>query len=249
MDDAEILAQIGTVEHWYHRIEIRPGIVTPGTHASPQALQELNLPLDCSGRTALDLGTRDGFFAFELERRGAHVTAIDYMSSASTGFKVASDLLGSKVHFVQDNVYKVSPDTYGTFDIVLFLGLLYHLPDPLGALDIVRSVCRESLYIETQIIDHAVLLNDGSFRSLESLSPALKEIPLMQFYPDNSLHADYTNYWAPNASCLEAMLRETRFEVLERKIQGDRAVLQCKAVTDPTKSYLTAIARGSQYPV
>lgn len=97
MDAAEVRARIASVPHCYHRIEVRPGILTPGTNDSQTSLARLDLPVDCSGLSVLDIGTRDGFFAFELERRGARVLAVDYAPPAATGFAVAADLLGSKV--------------------------------------------------------------------------------------------------------------------------------------------------------
>lgn len=66
-DAAKAIADFG---RWYHRIELLPGLVTPGTNDSPEVLRRLDLPEDCSGLRILDFGTRDGFFAFECERCG-----------------------------------------------------------------------------------------------------------------------------------------------------------------------------------
>lgn len=242
--EAEILARIQSVPHWYHQIPIAPGITTPGINDSAAVLAMLELPADCTGMRVLDLGTRDGYFAFELERRGADVLAIDYMPAESTGFRVAADLLGSRVRFAQDNLYNVSVEKYGRFDMVLFLGLLYHLRDPLWALDIVRSVCTGTMYLETQVIDDAFLLPDGKFTTLEALAPALAAAPLMQFYPRNALNNDFTNYWAPNLRCLHDMVTEANFRPEATHVYGQRALIRAVAVTDEAVDYQRRIARG-----
>ena len=73
MSDEAVWARIHAIRHWYHRIEIKPGIVTPGINDATVTLAMLDLPDDATGLRVLDVGTRDGFFAFELERRGAEV--------------------------------------------------------------------------------------------------------------------------------------------------------------------------------
>lgn len=240
---SEILTRVASVSTWYHQIEVAPGIVTPGSNSSREVLGSLQIPPDCSGLSALDIGTRDGFFAFELEKRGARVTAIDYMQSSATGFDVAAELLGSKVTYIQESVYDISADKYGTFDVVLFLGVLYHLPDPLGALDIIRRVCRDTLYLETHVIDEALLLPNGEFATLDSVSPRLKDIPIMQFYPADVLKRDYTNFWAPNLMCLERMLVESGFSIVRKSLRGDRAIVQSRRGPEPRKSYYAQLAR------
>jgi len=239
-----IIEMIQSVKNWYHQIEIRPGIVTPGINNSAEVLKLLDLPEDCKGMRAIDLGTRDGFFAFELEKRGAEVIAVDYMPKDKTGFKVAAELLNSKVTYKQDNIYNLSKERYGEFDIVLFLGLLYHLPDPMKALNIVRTICKDELYLETHVIDNAFLLPDGNKISLSNISSKLEDIPIMQFFPRNSLNNDFTNYWGPNLKCMELMLMENNFLIIEKKLKGERAILKCKVGLDHILEYHRKISRG-----
>lgn len=246
--DSSIRKKIDSVPFWYHRIEIRPGIFTPGCSDPATTLRLLDFPKDCEGLRVLDIGTRDGFFAFELERRGADVLAVDYCAAEETGFSVAAELLDSKVVFRRENIYHLTVDRYGSFDMVLCLGLLYHLPDPMRALCSVRSLCRRLLYIETLVIDDGVLLPDGRSIPLTALSPKLSEIPLMQFYPGQVLNSDPSNYWGPNLKCLEAMLAENRFQVLWHKMNGNRTVLKCEAVENDNLTYHSNIAYGLQYP-
>ena len=222
---------IAGYKSWYHRIEVRPGIITPGANDSPLNLQMLQLPADCSGMRVLDIGARDGFFSFELERRGADVLAVDYMPAERTGFPIAAQLLGSRVVFRQANIYHLTPAEIGTFDLILFLGLLYHLPDPIRAMRIVRSLCTWRMYLETLVID--------------DLAPTA-DLPLMQFFPGASFNGDPTNYWGPNVRCVEAMLAETEFRVERVARVPKRALFQCAVVSNPDSAYYLSASDGSR---
>lgn len=242
LTDEEVRARIAGVAKWYHPIEIRPGIVTPGTNAADVVLKLLDLPDDCRGLRALDLGARDGYFSFELERRGADVVAVDYVDQSQTGFGVAAELRESRVRFVHRNIYALSADELGTFDIVLFLGLLYHLPDPLGSLEIARSLCRGVMCLESYAIDRALVV-DG----METRLPAdLAGLPLMQFYPARTLNDDPTNFWGPNLACLEAMVRETCFAVTSSHLVGNRAIVNCRVIDDEERRVQNGLARAGR---
>lgn len=233
MTDDEVRARIAAIPHWYHPIEVRPGIVTPGANAARLVLETLDLPADCRGLRALDLGTRDGFFAFELERRGAEVVAIDYVAKTDTGFALAAELLGSRVTYLQRNLYELTAAELGTFDVVLFLGLLYHLPDPLGALRIVRNLTARRMYLETLVLDFGAETND---------------LPLMRFFAGSSWAGDPTNYWGPNVRCVEDMLGESEFAARRVVRLGDRCVFACEAISRPAEAYYLEIATGRRVP-
>lgn len=233
MTDDEVRARIATVRRWYHPIELRPGIVTPGANAARLVLDALDLPPDCAGMRVLDIGTRDGFFAFELEKRGAEVLAVDYVGSGDTGFGVAADVLGSRVTYLQRNIYQLDTRELGTFDLVLFLGLLYHLPDPLGALRLVRDLTRKRMCLETLVLDFA--------------SPS-DELPLMRFFSGASWAGDPTNYWGPNVRCVEEMLAES--DLAPRRVVrlGDRCVFDCEMIPITEASLFMDIATGRAVP-
>jgi tRNA (mo5U34)-methyltransferase len=247
LSNEEIAQRFARVRNWYHQIEIRPGVVTPGVNQSSKVRDLLELPSDCTGLRVLDLGTRDGYFAFEMERRGAEVIAIDYVSMDETGFQLVAELLDSKVRYFQENVYNVTPARFGTFDIVLFLGLIYHLPDPLGALEVIRSVCTKELYLETQAIDQAFMLADGSLVPLDGVADVLANVPIMQYYAGKSLNDDPSNYWAPNAKCMEMMLVDSGFRLVMQKVVGPRAIFKCH-VTDNREAKWQSTQRGKQLP-
>ena len=244
LSDEELQQRIGSVPHWYHQIEIRPGLVTPGINHTAQVLPLLALPPDCSGLRVLDIGARDGYFSFEAERRGAEVLAVDYLPDTTTGFRVAAGMLGSKVEFRQENIYELHPSRIGRFDVVLCLGLLYHLPDPMQALGILRGLCTDLLCLETYVIDNELRMPDGSFQTMAEVAPILTSLPLMQFYAGASLNGDPTNYWGQNIECLKQMLAESNFRVQDQVLNHNRVVMNCRVNADPELDYLNRLARG-----
>jgi tRNA (mo5U34)-methyltransferase len=185
---------------WFHSIELAPGLVTPGLADTTSQIVRAHLP-DLNGKTVLDVGAWDGFFSFEAERRGAaRVLAVDTFAwqargeaTGKAGFELARRTLGSKVEDAEVEVLDLSPETVGVFDVVLFLGVLYHMRHPLLALERLRSVTRELLVVET----HVDLL--GLRR------------PAMAFYPGFELRGDWTNWWGPNPAAVIAMLEQAGF--------------------------------------
>lgn len=237
MDREEIERLVAEHGRWWHEIELAPGLVTPGDDSNRMKLpilDALGLPRDLRGKRALDIGCSDGYFAFELERRGADVVAIDFVPETYSGFATARKILGSRVDYRMDNVYNLTPESYGAFDVVLFLGVLYHLRKPLAALDAIRSVTREGaqLFVGTMLIDEYFLLPDGSTTTLDALDPRLKDVPLWQFYPGDSLNGDYTNAFAPNRRALEAALQEAQFRVDDFRIVSMGGYARATAVVD-----------------
>ena len=189
---------------WYHTIDLGNGIVTQGIDDTPVRLGQVQLPSSLRGKTVLDIGAWDGFFSFESERRGAaRVVAADYYSwhgsgwGAKAGFQLAREALGSKVEDVDIDVMDIAPERLGTFDIVLFLGVLYHLRHPLLAIEKIAAVTREMLILET-VVD---LVGLGR--------------PAMAFYPGRELNADPTNWWGPNQEAVIGMLKYAGFEEVQ----------------------------------
>jgi len=211
---------------WYHSIEIEPGLVTPGTHPLGelrQVLEHLKLPASLEGLSVLDIGAWDGFFSFEAERRGAErVVAYDLTPADYFGFATARALLGSAVDYVQGSAYELSREAVGSFDIVLCVGVLYHLRYPLLALDRIHDVCDGYMLLETHCLDNCVILDDGQATTLERIDPSLSRIPLYRFYPANELNGDYSNWFSPNRRALESGLRTAGFEPTLLSEWGDR---------------------------
>src|SRR5215212_10626501 len=126
---------------WWHSIDLGHGNVTPGVHKIEELRDNYNrlgLPSDLSGKRLLDIGCWDGFYSFEAERHGAEVVAVDVWRPET--FFIAHKALNSQVRFLETSVYELSREQVGSFDIVLFLGVLYHLQHPLLALQRVCEV-------------------------------------------------------------------------------------------------------------
>lgn len=234
-DQEQITAMIASIKHWYHQIELAPNIITPGINVSTAALKKLDamgLPKDLSGLRVLDIGCRDGFFAFEMEKRGAEVIGVDYASPTLTGFQVAAQILDSKVNYIVDNIYNLNAEKYGLFDVVLLLGVLYHLRNPLLALDQVRKVIKPGglLFVGSQLSD------DKTIRSLD--------VPVWQFYPRNTLNNDETNKWAPNLSGLKFVIEDAEFIAQDSMEFGNRGFVSAKAVINEVQQLFRALDSG-----
>jgi tRNA (mo5U34)-methyltransferase len=236
-DPIEIRKLIAGHGRWWHEIELAPGIVTPGDDSNRMKLPILDgigLPRDMRGLRALDIGASDGFFSFEMEKRGAQVLAMDFVPETYTGFATARKILGSNVEYHMDNVYNVSPERYGQFDVVLFMGVLYHLRKPLAALDAIRSVMKSGaqLFVGTMMIDEYFLLPDGTVSTLDAVNPLLKTVPLWQSYPGGSLNGDFTNCFAPNRRALEVALEEAQFRVEQTQTVSMGGYVRATAIVD-----------------
>jgi tRNA (mo5U34)-methyltransferase len=138
---------------WWHTIEVAPGVVTPGWWDLRATAELLPWPASLAGLRCLDIGTMDGFWAFELERRGAaEVVAID-LADHSRGdmprrcFRTAAELLGSRVEYRELDVHDLDPASVGEFDLVVMGYVLQMVRDPLRALEAVRGVCRGELIL------------------------------------------------------------------------------------------------------
>jgi tRNA (mo5U34)-methyltransferase len=185
---------------WYHSIDLGNGVVTPGVDDSVNKLRRLGFPERLDGKTVLDIGSWDGFFAFEAERRGAkRVLATDsYVWNGCTwgskdGFLLARQILGSTVEDRHMDILEMSPEKIGTFDVVLFCGVLYHMRHPLLSLERLASVTSGMAIIET--VCGFLWCPD----------------PVIPFYPDSELFDDPSNWCAPNPAATIAMLKVAGF--------------------------------------
>jgi tRNA (mo5U34)-methyltransferase len=189
---------------WWHTIDLGNGIVTPGLDPTPARLPELQIPGDLTGLSVLDVGAWDGFFSFEAERRGARrVLATDSFCwgqggwGSKAGFTLARQALGSRVEDLEIDPLELSPGRIGTFDLVLFIGVLYHMRHPLLALERVFSVTGGQLILQTQV-------------DLSAL-----DRPALAFYQGTELNNDPTNWCGPNPPALVAMLRTVGFREIQ----------------------------------
>ena len=193
---------------WHSPIDLGHGVVTRGWSAQRRFARRLRLmqiPDDLTNKRVLDIGTWDGFFSFELERRGAQVLAIDIWSEdALANFLFAREKLNSKVEYKRLDVHDLDPSQVGKFDIVLCAGLFYHTRYPLEALENIRSVTKDFLILETT-----------------ALLPFLHEnFPLIAFFPGDEEAIASGRQWGICAAATISWLKEalhsagfTRIEV------------------------------------
>jgi tRNA (mo5U34)-methyltransferase len=195
-----------SVSYWWHSINLGHGVITKG-YKTAETLQyefeSLRLP-DLRDKTVLDIGAWDGFFSFEAEWRGARrVVALDHdvwkTWPGKSGYDTAHKALDSKVETVVDDFMTMDLEPLRTFDVVLFLGVLYHTENPLGALRRVACLTNGIAIIET----HAVVV------------PGYEHLELCEFYSSNQLNGDVSNWWGPNLKALEGMCRAAGFARVE----------------------------------
>jgi tRNA (mo5U34)-methyltransferase len=208
------LASSAKPERWYHAIELPDGSVTPGWFDLRPQVKHYGIPDDLHGKRALDVGTWDGFWAFELERRGAEVVAIDLDDEAQLdwpprrrpaepkagrgdGFRYAAKRLGSRVERIELSVYDATPERLGTFDLVFCGSVLIHLRDQLFALERIASVTR-GMFISAEEYDRVASLFPWSVARWRGDDPSA------------------VVFWRPSLRAWKRMLWSAGFERVEQ---------------------------------
>jgi SAM-dependent methyltransferase len=201
---------------WYHAIELAPGRVTKGFFDLRPYVQRYGLPERMDGLRALDIGTWDGFWAFEMERRGADVVAIDLgwdrdldwpprrrpetfpEEPRGAGFRIAKEILDSRVERVEISVYDATPEELGSFDLVFCGSVLMHLRDQLLALERIASLCT------------------GTFISAEGYSRAanLVPFPVARYRADRKLSV---TFWQPSVRTWKRMMWTAGFDRISER--------------------------------
>ncbi|QIL69604.1 methyltransferase domain-containing protein [Diaphorobacter sp. HDW4B] len=227
MDIEEAKRLVASVKHWHHRFEVHPGVITPGSYDPGFLLDAVGFPADLTGQRVLDIGPSDGFFSLAARRRGAEVVVVDYRAKEAHGFAVMEQITGCSFDYHCANIYDLSAAQLGTFDHVLFLGLLYHLPDMMKALAIVRSLSHGAMYLES----HAA--NDLP-----------QDIALARYYRHDALAGDITNFWSPNAACIRDMATDCAFDLVTDRTWGDRYFGRFQVNDDPARKRKLQLGYG-----
>ena len=244
--------RVAEVPFWWHSIDVGGGVTTPGVKSPEDLAHELagvDLP-DVRGKSVLDIGGWDGFFAFKAEEAGAsRVAVIDhYMWSldlpqmvayweqckaagippnpyhetefwhpdtlpGKAGFDAARELRGSGVEAIVDDFMETDLDALGQFDVVLYLGVLYHMENPMLALRRLSQVTRERAIVETEA----------------AVIPGSEHQALWRFFPGAELNADVSNWWAPNMAALAGALPAVGFSSVEVKRGPSREQVESTA--------------------
>lgn len=217
---------------WYHSIERPDGTIIQGLQSLEHQrwrLAQFPIAADLRGKRVLDIGAWDGWFSFEMEKRGASVVAVD--STRIARFEEAREMLKSRVEYRVQDVYSLRPQEIGTFDIVLFLGVLYHLRHPLLALERVCALSTDIVCVESYVTDTVYDTNT---------------VPLMEFYEATEFGGQFDNWVGPNIACLLAFCRAAGFaKVTFESVADHRAHVTCKRKWD-TPTSVSGLAPGLQ---
>jgi tRNA (mo5U34)-methyltransferase len=206
MNDRRHLANNVNALKWFHQIDFGEGLISPGLVPLENLRQqaEVYFSAGISGKTVLDIGCWDGFNSIEALRRGAaRVLATDHFAWSDDCWgkrrciELARAAIAPTLEVMDVDIPDLSVARVGQFDIVLFLGVFYHLKNPFAALEHIAPLARECLIVETH------------------LDAADNPRPAMIFYPGAELGEDHTNWWGPNRACVEAMLASVGFREVQ----------------------------------
>jgi tRNA (mo5U34)-methyltransferase len=197
-----------------HSFELPDGRVIEGAStlgAQRMRLAQFPIPADLTGKRVLDVGTWDGWFAIEMARRGAEVVAIDRFENPR--FYEARDLTGARVDYRIMSVYDLDPNRLGRFDIVLFLGVLYHLKHPLLGLERACAMATDMVAIESFVLKDA-----GK---------------TLEFFEDYEFGGQFDNWCAPTVPCLLALCRTAGFARVDlANVHQYGAAVTCRRLWD-----------------
>lgn len=212
---------------WYHSFLLPDGTGIEG-FVPLQTLQrrwsQYRLPPDLTGKRVLDTGAWDGWFSFEAERRGAGVVAMDCVEIPN--FLEIRRKLNSRVDYRILDFYELPEANLGTFDYVLFLGILYHLKHPLLALETVCALTTDTAIVESFVTD------------ADSWREHTSDIPTMEFYETDELGNQLDNWIGPSVGCLLALCRAAGFARVELLYAaGFQAGVACYRKWEPAAGY------------
>jgi tRNA (mo5U34)-methyltransferase len=240
----KIRAAAAALGPWFHNIDLG-GVKTAPDHflgdypAVKWRRFAAAIPADLSGRSVLDIGCNGGFYAIEMKRRGAaRVLGLDVDPDYLRQARFAAQTLGLDIEFRELSVYDVAR-LGERFDLVLFLGVLYHLRHPLLALDLVREHVVRDLFVcqslQRGAADEAALCEDYPF--WETAIFERPDFPRLHFI-EHCYAGDCTNWWIPNRACTAAMLRSAGFVI---EANPEEEVFVCRPGPLPAGS-------GAVYP-
>jgi tRNA (mo5U34)-methyltransferase len=241
-DTRDLQARIAELGPWFHNMDLGNGLWTAPGHflgdypgAKFRRLAP-GLPADLSGKSVLDIGCNAGFYSIEMKRRGAsRVLAVDSDPRYLAQARFASETLGfPDIEFAQLDVYDVGA-LGERFDLVIFMGVLYHLRHPLLALDLIREHVASDLLLFQSMQrgskDAMAVDEDYPFTETEQFDdPAYPKL----HFVEHRYAQDWTNWWVPNRACTEAMLRASGFEI---SAQIEEEVYLCRVAPRPYERF------------
>ena len=244
LSPAEIRKKVDALGPWFHNLNLN-GVSTAPSHflgdypnVKWQRFSDA-LPQDLTGRSVLDIGCNAGFYSMIMKRRGAaRVLGLDPDEDYLAQARFAAEISGFDIEFRRMSVYDIGA-LGEKFDIVLFLGVLYHLRHPLLALDLIYEHAARDVMVFQSLQRGSTALplleNDYDFWTTDHFDDA--SYPKLHFV-EHKYAEDWTNWWIPNRACAEAMLRSAGFEITS---QPESEVYICRVGERPYES-------GAVYP-
>jgi tRNA (mo5U34)-methyltransferase len=221
LSEEEIRQRVAELGQWFHNLDLR-GVRTAPDHFLgdyPDVKWQRfahALPADLSGKSVLDVGCNAGFYSIQMKKRGAErVVAIDTDEKYLEQGRFAAKVNRMEIEFRNLSVYRVA-ELREHFDLVLFMGVLYHLRHPLLALDLLREHVVGDLLVAQSMVRGSRRQVDfpSNFDFWEEDVFEDKSFPRLHFVEERFAN-DPTNWWIPNQSCFEAMLRSAGFAILD----------------------------------
>lgn len=221
--DPSIAEEAVPLAPWFHNIHLPDGRQTAPLHplgdfpAFKWAQFSSGLPADLTGWTALDVGCNAGFYTLELARRGATVTALEMDPHFLRQARWAAERweLDSAIEFRQGSVYEVA-HWAETFDLILFMGVFYHLRHPLLALDLLAARTRRMMVFQSLSLPETEVTPTPADQGFQDREALLRPgWPRMAFV-EHAFAGDLTNWWIPNPAAIEAMLRSSGMRITGR---------------------------------
>jgi tRNA (mo5U34)-methyltransferase len=220
MNVSEIESRVRELGKWFHNMNLKGVQTAPDHFLGDYPNVKWNtfahcIPPDLTGKSVLDIGCNAGFYSMEMKRRGAaRVLGLDSDDDYLAQARFAAEVNEMNIEFRKMSVYEV-PQLKEQFDIVLFLGVLYHLRHPLLALDLLHDhVTRDLLVFQSMQRGSKDLPQlEENYHFWETEVFEKREYPRM-FFVERCYSGDWTNWWIPNRACMEAMLRSSGFEIL-----------------------------------
>ena len=251
-DASAFFADVYLFQTW----NVFPGYQTPGIKGVEAHLKRLDVPARLDGLRVLEIAPWNGFFGFECLRRGAReLVALGPDDPNITGFNRTVQLLDieDRVRYIQRSVYDIREFNLGKFDIVMFLGLVYHLRHPLLAIDLVHDHCEENgmFLIDSPLADKdAHVFDPDKVDAPRSAWREVQNVPMAMYVrggADIPLARDPFNWFVPNGACLAAWVRSSGFEILHETIDGDWCSIKARRIAKPFAEGLEGFNPGAPF--
>jgi tRNA (mo5U34)-methyltransferase len=240
----EIRQRVDALGPWFHNLDLK-GVPTAPSHflgdypnVKWRHFSGI-IPDRLEGKTVLDIGCNAGFYAMEMKRRGAErVLGLDTDDEYLEQARFAAEVNGLRIEFRKMSAYDVG-QLREKFDLVIFMGVLYHLRHPLLALDLIREhVAKDMLLFQSMQRGSKFVLDlEDDYEFSEEGIFFESSFPKLHFVERQYSH-DWTNWWVPNRACTEAMLRSAGFSI-DKRIEEE--VYLCRVAERPYAKFGPAV--------